>query len=57
VRPGDTLFPRVTVLESRVSKSKPDRGILRFRVDVDNQGGELAMSLVGAAFIGRHPTS
>jgi acyl dehydratase len=57
VRPGDTLYPRVTVLESRVSKSKPDRGVMRFRVDVDNQDGEIAMSLVGAAFIGRRPAS
>ena len=55
VRPGDTLTPRVTVLETRVSRSKPDRGVLRFRVDVDNQDGELAMSMVGAAFIGRRP--
>ncbi len=55
VRPGDTLAPRVTVLETRPSRSKPDRGILRFRVEVTNQDGELAMSLVGAAFIGRRP--
>ncbi len=55
VRPGDTLAPRVTVLESRPSQSKPDRGILRFRVEVHNQDGELAMSMVGAAFIARRP--
>ena len=57
VRPGDTVSPRVTVLETRVSRSKPDRGILRFRVDVDNQDGELAMSMVGASFIGCRPAS
>ena len=57
VRPGDTLSPRVTVLESRVSRSKPDRGVLRFRVDVDNQDGELVMSMVGTAFIGCRPAS
>jgi len=57
VRPGDTLYPRVTVLETRVSRSKPDRGVLQFRVDVDNQDGELAMSMVGAAFVGRRPVS
>jgi acyl dehydratase len=57
VRPGDTLWPRVTVLETRVSRSKPDRGVLRFRVDVDNQDGELAMSMVGAAFVGCRPAS
>ena len=55
VRPGDTLSPRVIVLETRPSRSKPDRGVLRFRVEVENQDGELAMSMVGAAFIGRRP--
>lgn len=55
VRAGDTLSPRVTVLETRPSRSKPDRGVLRFRVEVENQAGELAMSMVGAAFIGRRP--
>src|SRR4051794_34841910 len=57
VRPGDTLAPRVTVLETRVSRSRPDRGVLRFRVDVDNQNGEPVMSMVGAAFVGCRPTS
>jgi acyl dehydratase len=56
VRPGDTLFPRVTVLETRVSRSKPDRGVLRFRVDVDNQDGEPTMSMVGASIMGRRPS-
>ena len=55
VRPGDTLSPRVTVLETRVSRSKPDRGVLRFRVDVDNQAGEPTMSMIGAAFVGCRP--
>ena len=55
VRPGDTLSPRVIVLETRPSRSKPDRGVLRFRVEVENQDGELAMSMVGASFIGRRP--
>jgi acyl dehydratase len=55
VRPGDTLSTRVIVLETRPSRSKPDRGVLRFRVEVENQDGELAMSMVGAAFVGRRP--
>jgi acyl dehydratase len=52
IRPGDILSPRLTVIETRVSRSKPDRGVLRFRVDVDNQDGELVMSMVGALFVG-----
>ena len=53
VRPGDTLSPRVIVLETRPSRSKPDRGILRFRVEVTNQAGELVLSMVSLGLIGR----
>jgi acyl dehydratase len=34
VRPGDSLSVRATVLESRVSNSKPNRGFVTFRYDV-----------------------
>jgi acyl dehydratase len=44
VRPGDTLRMRVTVVETRRSKSKPDRGIVRSLVEVLNQNGEVVMS-------------
>ena len=40
VRPGDTLAASATVIETRLSKSRPDRGIVRFRHDVVNQGSE-----------------
>ena len=55
VRPGDTLSPRAIVLETRPSRSKPDRGVLRFRVEVENQDGALTMSMIGAGIIGRRP--
>ena len=57
VRPGDTLFPRAIVLETRLSRSKPDRGVLRFRVEVSNQAGELVMTMVGVGIVGRRPSS
>ena len=44
VRPGDTLSIRVTVLEANVSRSKPDRGMVRTLIEVLNQNGELVMS-------------
>ena len=44
VRPGDTLNIRVTVLEANVSRSKPDRGVVRTLIEVLNQNGELVMS-------------
>lgn len=45
VRPGDTLSIRVTVLEARRSRSKPDRGIVRTLVQVLNQKQEIVMTL------------
>ncbi len=45
VRPADTLSVRVTVLEARRSRSKPDRGVVRSLVEVSNQRGEPVMSL------------
>ena len=44
VRPGDMLGIRVTVLEASVSRSKPDRGMVRTLIEVLNQDGDLVMS-------------
>src|SRR6202162_2195934 len=43
-RPGDALNIRVTVLKANVSRSKPDRGVVRTLIEVLNQNGELVMS-------------
>jgi len=45
VRPADTLSVRVTVLDARRSRSKPDRGVVRALIEASNQRGELVMSL------------
>jgi acyl dehydratase len=45
VRPGDTLSIRVTVLETKRSNSKPDRGVVRSLVEVLNQNREVVMTL------------
>ena len=55
VRPGDTLRVRVTVLETRPSRSKPDRGIVRGKIEAFNQRDELVISMVGISIIGRRP--
>ncbi len=55
VRPGDTLSVRMTVVEARVSQSKPDRGLVRGRFEVTNQDGGLAMSLTALMFVLRRP--
>lgn len=46
VRPEDVLHARVTVLEARRSSSKPDRGILRSKIEVLNQRGEAVMTMI-----------
>jgi acyl dehydratase len=55
VRPGDTLFGRVEVLEVAPSRSRPDRGIARLRSAVRNQGGEEVLSFVAAVMFRRRP--
>ena len=45
VRPADTLNVRVTVLEAKRSRSKPDRGVIHSLIEVSNQRGEPVMSL------------
>ncbi|MCL2429557.1 MAG: MaoC family dehydratase, partial [Alphaproteobacteria bacterium] len=45
VRPGDVLSLRVTVLEAHPSRSRPDRGMIRWLTEVLNQSGEVVMSL------------
>ena len=45
VRPGDVLSLRVTILEVRRSRTRPEQGIVRSLVEVLNQHGEAVMSL------------
>jgi acyl dehydratase len=53
VRPGDTLRARYTVLEVTPSRSRPDRGVVRFRGEMINQQDEVAMAMEGVGFFGR----
>jgi acyl dehydratase len=55
VRPDDVLSVRVTVLDARLSNSKPDRGIVTSLVEVANQRGELVMSLRAVNLFARRP--
>ncbi|MGB5197563.1 MAG: MaoC family dehydratase [Candidatus Deferrimicrobium sp.] len=45
VRPGDELSVRAIVLAARTSRSKPERGIFTYSVEVINQGGEVVMTM------------
>lgn len=51
VRPGDTLSVRVTILETKRSRSKPDRGIVRSFIEVLNQTEEVVMSMTAVNFM------
>ena len=47
VRPGDTLTAYRTTEESRASRSRPDAGIVKTLWEVENQDGELVMTMSG----------
>ncbi len=53
VRPGDVLQVTREVIETRRSKSRPDRGVIRTRVEVRNQNDEVVLSLISS---GQVPT-
>ena len=57
VRPGDVLAARVNILEARPSRSKPDRGIVRARLEMWNQAHELVLQALMMSIIGRRPSS
>ena len=51
VRPGDTLSVRATVLEAKLSHSKPDQGSVRSYVEVMNQHRQVVMTWKGIGII------
>jgi acyl dehydratase len=55
LRPGDSLRIRVTILEARPSRSKPDRGIVRAMVEAISQRDELVLSMIAVSFLARRP--
>ncbi|HKB83310.1 MAG TPA: MaoC family dehydratase [Burkholderiales bacterium] len=58
VRPGDTINARRTTIETRVSKSRPDIGIVNNLWEVFNQNGEMVLSMQGyGMFRRRNPGS
>jgi acyl dehydratase len=52
VRPGDTLLLRVTVSETKQSRSKPDRGIVHSYIEVLNQDGNTVMTMKAMNLLG-----
>lgn len=56
VRPGDELAATFTILSTRPSASKPDRGFVESMWQMTNQDGVVVMTLRGTGMYGRRPT-
>ena len=55
VRPGDELSLKVTVTSSRISRSRPDRGLVHSHVQVLNQRDEPVVTFTAMNFLARRP--
>ncbi len=55
VRPGDELSLRTTVEEARLSRSKPDRGLLRTRVELIDSDGDIVLRLLAMNLVSARP--
>jgi acyl dehydratase len=53
VRPGDQLRLRTTIVEARLSRSKPDRGLVRTRGELINSGDRVVLALTAMNLLGR----
>ena len=57
VRPGDRLNGRVEIKESRVSRSKPDMGFVRYTATLNNQDGEEVFVTTSTLIVKPRPAS
>jgi acyl dehydratase len=55
VRPDDVLSARAEVVSTTPSRSKPDRGAIKFRLEARNQKGETVMTELATALFSRRP--
>ena len=55
VRPGDTLRVRASVVDTRRSLSKPDRGIIKTAIEAVNQDGRTVMRATAINFLRVRP--
>ncbi len=51
VLPNDTLHVLITVLEKRISNSRPTHGILKYKVETFNQHNVQVMEMITAVFM------
>lgn len=53
VYPGDSLHAVITIMDKRVSNSKPTHGVMKYRVETFNQKNELVMEMHTAVWVPR----
>src|SRR4051812_12684215 len=53
IRPDDALSLHATVLDSRVSRSRPDMGFVRFQFELFNANNQRVMMLITSLMLGR----
>lgn len=51
LRPGDTIHLESEVVEMRILKSRPGKGLVRFRVVTINQRGEIVQTMLPNLFV------
>ena len=51
VRPGDKIMVCATIIETKLSRSKPDRGIVRTFIETINQQEDIVMSFRSVNFM------
>ncbi len=56
VRPGDALTLHARVMDTRVSRSRPDMGIVRFMFELSNAHGERVMTMITPSMLKRRET-
>ena len=57
VRAGQFLHVKTTILEATRSKSKPDRGVIRHIVELQNDQGETVMSYIAKSMFPTRPST
>jgi len=53
LRPGDSIILRATVLDTRVSRSRPEMGFVAFHYELVNQKGVTVMTMTSSMMLGR----
>jgi acyl dehydratase len=52
---GDTLTGKLTVLSTKISENKPDRGLAKLQIEMFNADSSLVLSMIGKVIIGCRP--